>query len=142
MIRKLILVAAVAAMPLGMIAATGTVAGAVSPATGTATCKTITGTVKFSHVETKAGVLATTVPLKQTITVTAKLGGCTTVPAGKAATANVTGTIVTTTAVGKTAYKCTGLLGASLDTSAKLSVAWNTAISPTCLLYTSDAADE
>jgi len=132
MIRKLLMVAAVAIVPVGAVLAAGATAGALNPPqAGTATCKTIKGSVAFAHKITKNGTVATTGPLTQTDTVTATLGSCTTVPAGKAASATVKGTLVSTTPKGGTAYKCSGLTGATKYTSATLTVTWNTAIAPT-----------
>ena len=51
MIRKLLVVAAAIAMPVSIVAVSGGMASASNPhtaATDTASCKAITGTVKFS----------------------------------------------------------------------------------------------
>jgi hypothetical protein len=77
MIRKLLLVAAATAMPLGFIAATGGLATASTPpvnaTTATVTCTGITGTAKFSPaVTTNEAAGPSTTSIKAVLT------GCTT----------------------------------------------------------------
>ncbi len=131
MIRKLLMVAAVAIVPVGAVVASGGQAWANPIQAGTASCKTITGKVAFAHKLTKTGTVASSGPLTQTDTLTATLGGCTTSPAGKATSATVKGTLVSTTPKGGTAYKCTGIAGATKYTSATITVTWNKPIAPT-----------
>jgi len=131
MIRKLLMVAAVAIVPVGAVVASGGQAWANPIQAGTASCKTITGKVAFAHKLTKNGTVASSGPLTQTDTLTATLGGCTTVPAGKATSATVKGTLVSTTPKGGTAYKCTGIAGVTKYTSATITVTWNKPIAPT-----------
>jgi hypothetical protein len=78
MIRKLLLVAAATAMPIGIIAATGSVASAKAPppvnvTTNTATCTGISGSVKFNPPISQNQTVGAT----ETITVKAKVSDCT-----------------------------------------------------------------
>jgi hypothetical protein len=120
MIRKLLMVTAVVAMPLGMIAVTGGVANAagINAKNDTVTCTGIKGTAKFSPTVTsneKAGTTKTKI--------TATLTGCTsnatglTVKSGK-----VTGTLSDKHAAED---GCTGLAG-SIPAIGKLTTKWTT----------------
>ncbi len=122
MIRKLLLVAAATAMPLGIIAATGGVASAGGPTVNVAndsvTCADVSGTVTFDPPLTLAG----TTDHSQTSTITASLKKCT-VTGPNAATitkATVTGTIVDPSTTGS----CTGLSGATSVTG-NLTTTWS-----------------
>lgn len=78
MIRKLLMVAAVAIVPVGAIVATSLPAGAVTPPTATAKCGAVTGTVSFSHPISNAGItLAPGASSTQVTTVKATLTKCT-----------------------------------------------------------------
>jgi hypothetical protein len=120
MIRKLLMVTAVVAMPLGMIAATGGVANAagINAKMNTVTCTGITGTAKFSPTVTKSEPAGTT-----KTTITATLSGCTsnatglTVKSGK-----VTGTLSDKHVAED---GCTGLAG-SIPAVGKLTTKWTT----------------
>lgn len=120
MIRKLLLVAAATALPLGFIAATGGVASAkttVNVAHDSITCADVSGTVTFSPPLTLTGGALHS----QSTTVTASLKKCTvTGPnAAKISKATVSGTIVDPSTTGS----CTGLSGASAVTG-NLTTTW------------------
>jgi hypothetical protein len=131
MIRKLLLVAAAVAMPVGMIAGTADVAGAtvIVVTTNTASCNAIAGTLTFSHPLSTAGVSLApggTYTLKTKVVAT--LTKCTTNKAAMVITkGSVTGTISQTTHnTGTTPIKvatCTGLEGAQTIT-APLTTKW------------------
>jgi hypothetical protein len=121
MIRKLLLVAAATALPLGFIAATGGVASAkttVNVANDSVTCADVSGTVTFSPPLTLSG----TTDHSQTTTVTASLKKCTVTGANpaKITKATVSGTIVDPSTTGS----CTGLAGAS-TVSGSLTTTWS-----------------
>ena len=120
MIRKLLLVAAATAMPLGIIAATGGVASAkttVNVANDSVTCADVSGTVTFSPPLTLSGGATHS----QTTTVSASLKKCgvTGPNAAKVTGGTVSGTIVDPSTTGS----CTGLSGASVVTGS-LSTTW------------------
>jgi hypothetical protein len=78
MIRKLLMVAAVAIVPVGAIAFTGVSAGAVTAPTATAKCGAVSGTLAFSIPISNTGhTLAPGASSTQVITVTATLTKCT-----------------------------------------------------------------
>jgi len=127
MIRKLLVVAAAIALPVSIVAVTGGMAGASNPhlsgaAGDSVSCKSITGTVKFSPGLSKAGMKSG----HTTTTVTATLTGCTvtgstpiTITKG-----SVKGTIVGATGTSsKPTGTCTGLAGNSTD-NGKLTTTW------------------
>ena len=99
MIRKLLMVAAVAIVPFGAVAATGSIAGAAVNEAGTATCGATTGTLSFSTPVSNAGVtLAAGKSFTQTTTVTATLTKCVKTGGGLTITkGSVKGTVKDTT---------------------------------------------
>jgi hypothetical protein len=131
MIRKLLLVAAAVAMPVGMIAATADVAGAtvIVVKTNTASCNAVAGTLTFSHfISTKGVSVAPGGSYTLKTKVVATLTKCTTNKAAMVITkGSVTGTISQTTHnTGTTTIKvatCTGLQGAQKIT-APLTTKW------------------
>jgi hypothetical protein len=125
MIRKMLVIAAAVAIPVGVIGATGglaTAAGSKTAGTDTAACKTITGTVTFSPKLTKAGYKSGHISTK----ITATLTGCTAAGATKETLKSgaVSGTIVGATGTAsKPTGTCTGLAGNSVDTGT-LDIKW------------------
>ncbi len=77
MFRKVLLVAAAAALPVSMVAATGTIAGAKAPTVNatnnTATCTGLKGTAKFKPAISENETVGAT----EVTTIAAKLTGCT-----------------------------------------------------------------
>jgi hypothetical protein len=124
MIRKLLLVAAATAMPLGIIAATGSLATAkaappVNATTATVTCTGITGSAKFVPPVTSnesAGTGKTEIK--------AKLSGCTTSAGVTISSGSVSGTLTTTRTAGENG--CVALAGGSSATG-PLTTVWKTA---------------
>jgi len=117
MMRKLLVIAAAIAIPFGLIAATGGVAGAVTTGPAAAdsiVCHDITGTLHFNRALNNTGYTSGTI----VTTVSATLTGCTTagsysVTVSKGA---VAGTL--TSAAGTTSHpigKCTGLVGSAKE---------------------------
>jgi len=145
MIRKLLMVAAVAIVPVGAVMATGVPAGAVTPPTATATCGTITGTLSFSPPISNAGTsVAPGGTFVETTTVKGTLGGCTTTAAGVKITKGVVlGTAKLTTHNTKTvaikAGTCAGLSGVN-PAVVKLTTTWTAtpAVPPTVSNFTND----
>jgi hypothetical protein len=124
MIRKLFLVAAATAMPLGMIAATGGLASAkaappVDATHATVTCTGISGSAKFVPPVTVSESAGT----GQTI-IKAKLTGCTTNDGVTVSGASVSGTLTTTRTAGENG--CVALAGGS-DAAGALTTKWKTA---------------
>jgi hypothetical protein len=136
MIRKLLLVAAAVAMPVGMIAGTADVAGAtvIVVTTNTASCGTVAGTLTFSHfLSTKGVTLAPGGTYTLKTKVVATLAKCPTNKLGMTITkGSVTGTISQVTKnTGTKAIQvatCTGLEGTQKVT-APLTTKWT--LSPT-----------
>jgi hypothetical protein len=125
MIRKMLVIAAAVAIPVGVIAGTGGLATAASSATAasdTATCSAIAGTVTFSPKLDKAGYKSGHITTKITATLTGcKAAGSTKITLSKGA---VTGTIVGATGTNsKPTGTCTGLAGNSVDTGT-LTIKW------------------
>jgi hypothetical protein len=123
MIRKLFLVAAATAMPLGIIAATGGLASAkaappVDATHATVTCTGITGSAKFSPAVTTNETAGT----GHTI-IKAKLTGCTTNDGVTVTGASVSGTLSTTRTAGENG--CVALAGGSAATG-PLTTKWKT----------------
>ena len=123
MIRKLLLVAAATAMPLGIIAATGSLASAkaappVNATTATVTCSGISGTAKFSPAVTESETAGSA-----SITIKAKLTGCTTSDGVTVTGAGVSGTLTTTRTAGENG--CVALAGGS-DATGPLTTKWKT----------------
>jgi hypothetical protein len=145
MIRKLLMVAAVAVIPIGAVVATGSIAGAGVNEPGTATCGATTGTLSFSTPISNAGhSLAPGGTFTQTTTVTATLTKC--VPSAKGLTLTkgaVKGTVkeVTknTTKKSEKVATCAGLSGSSAVT-ASLTTTWtaSTPIDPTVSKFSSE----
>jgi hypothetical protein len=130
MIRKLLLVVAATAMPIGFIAATGGMASAktspVNATTATVTCTGITGTAKFTPAITASESAGTS-----TTSIKAKLTGCTTNDGVTVSGASVSGVLSSTRTAGENG--CTALAGSSAD-SGNLTTKWKTApklVSPT-----------
>lgn len=121
MIRKLLLVAAAAAMPLGLATAVSGTAGAggstVNATNDTVTCTGLSGTLKFSPPITKSESAGTT-----TTTIKATLSGCTSAPGLTVTSGSVTGTLSDTHAAED---GCTALAG-SLSASGSLTTKWKT----------------
>lgn len=126
MFRKLAVIAVAIAMPVGVIAATGGIAGATT--TGAAAkdsivCKDITGTLKFSRALNNTGYTSGTI----VTTVTAYVTGCTTAgPYHVSVTrGTVTGTLTGATGtVASPTGKCTGLLGSAKEVGT-LTTTWS-----------------
>ncbi len=145
MIRKLLMVAAVAVIPIGAVVATGSIAGAAVNEPGTATCGATTGTLSFSTPISNAGVtLAPGKSFTQTTTVTATLTKCTKAGGGITLTKGaVKGTVkeVTKNSTSKSekVATCAGLSGTSAI-SGKLTTTWtaSTAINPTVSNFTNE----
>ncbi len=123
MFRKVLIVAAAAALPVSMIAATGTIAGASAPTinatTNTATCTGLKGTAKFSPPISENETVGAT----EVTTIKAKLTGC---------TSNATGlTVKDGTVKGSfsdtitSANGCASLLGSNTE-SGTLTTKWST----------------
>lgn len=119
MIRRLILIGAAVAMPIGLIAGTSGDAGAktvtVPVGSATATCTGLSGTVKFKPSLTLAGGTASA----QSSSIKSSLSGCT----SSAVTGTFTGTVSGTLTNSSSTHSCTGLLGASPDTGT-LTIKW------------------
>jgi len=122
MIRKLLLVTAAVAMPVGMIAATGGIASAKAPPVDAThldvTCTTISGSATFVPPVTdneSAG--------SASIKIKAKLSGCTATGGVTVKSGAVTGTLTTTRTAGENG--CTALAGGSLATG-PLTTKWKT----------------
>jgi hypothetical protein len=123
MIRKLLLVAAATAMPIGLVVASGGMASAaksppVNATTAKVTCTGITGTAKFSP-----AVTAKETAGSGTTTITASLTGCTTTDGVKVTGAKVAGTLTTTRTAGENG--CAALAGNTSD-KGKLTTTWKT----------------
>ncbi|MGO8871076.1 MAG: hypothetical protein ACLQPH_06685 [Acidimicrobiales bacterium] len=120
MIRKLLLVAAAAAMPVGMIAATGGIASAKAPPVdathATISCTTISGSATFVP-----PVTADESAGSASIKIKAKVSGCTTNDGVTVVSGGATGTLTTTRTAGENG--CTALAGGSLATGA-LTTKW------------------
>ena len=133
MIRKLLLVAAATAMPLGMVAATGSIAGAGTPkvdATNyTLACTGISGEAKFKP------ALTFTSSGPETVSVKATLSGCTATPTLGGTPVTITSASVKGTLTDPSSTGCTGLLG-STNTAGTLSTKFKT--SPKLTDATSD----
>jgi hypothetical protein len=121
-IRKLLLVAAATAMPMGLIAATGGMASAatapVNATTATVKCTGITGTAKFSPAVTTDETAGS-----GTVTIKASLTGCTTSDKVKVTGAKVAGVLKTTRTAGENG--CTALAGNSAAVG-NLTTTWTT----------------
>src|SRR5665213_2198827 len=106
MIRKLMMVAAAAAMPLGVIAATGGIATAKALPTDashdTVTCTGISGSVKFKPALTTSGSPSSS----GTTSIKGALTGCTT-NGGFSIVSNKVKGVLTSTST----HACTGLAG-------------------------------
>jgi hypothetical protein len=122
MFRKVLLVAAATAMPIGLIAATGGMASAattpVNATKATVTCAGITGTATFSPAVTSKETAGS-----GTTTIKATLTGCTTSDKVKVSGAKVSGALKTTRTAGEDG--CTALAGNSSD-SGDLTTTWTT----------------
>jgi hypothetical protein len=122
MLRKLLLVAAATAMPIGLAVVSGGMASAspaaVNATTAKVTCTGITGTAKFSP-----AVTANETAGKGTTTITASLTGCTTSDGVKVTGAKVSGALTTTRTAGENG--CVALAGNSAD-KGKLTTTWKT----------------
>jgi hypothetical protein len=122
MIRKLLLIAAATAMPLGVVAAVGTSSGAAAPKVNatdaTVTCTGISGSVKFSPAITADETAGTTkTAIKATLT------GCTTNDGVTVTKAAASGTLTDTRTAGENG--CSALAGSSAD-AGKLTTKWTT----------------
>jgi hypothetical protein len=122
MIRKLLLIAAAVAMPVGFIAATGGMASAktapVNATTATVTCTGISGTAKFSPAVTTSESAGTgTTSIKATLT------GCTTNDGVTVTGAAVSGALTTTRTAGENG--CVALAGGS-SAVGNLTTKWKT----------------
>jgi hypothetical protein len=125
MIRKLLLVAAATAMPIGLIAVTGGAGGMASAATtpvnatkATVKCTGITGSATF-----KPAVTSKETAGSGTITIKASLTGCTTSDKVKVTGAKVSGALTATRTAGENG--CIALAGDSAAVG-KLVTTWTT----------------
>jgi hypothetical protein len=140
MIRKLLLVAAAAAMPIGIIAATGGLANAsgtppVNATTATITCTGISGSAKFNPPITKSETAG-----GGTTTIKATLSGCTTAAGVTVTSAKVAGVLDTTRTAGENG--CTALAGGSSATG-NLVTTWKTSpklVTPTSTIQVTSIA--
>jgi len=136
MIRKLLMVAAVAIVPVGAVVATGVPSGALTPPTATAKCGAVTGTITFKYPVSNAGsTLAPGASQTQVTTVSAVLTKCTDTATGVTLTKGTTsGTVSSTTKNTTTKPEkidtCAGLAAASTTVVGKLTTVW-TANHPT-----------
>jgi hypothetical protein len=135
MLRKLLLVAAATAMPIGFIAATGGLASAkpappVNATTATVTCTGISGSAKFSPAITSDEAAGS-----GTTTINATLTGCTTNDGVTVTGAKVAGTLDTTRTAGENG--CIALAGGS-SAAGNLVTTWKT--SPKLVSKTSTIA--
>ncbi len=122
MIRKLLLVAAATAMPIGLITATGGMASAatspVNATKATVKCTGITGTATFSPAVTSSETAGSgTTSIKATLT------GCTTNDKVKVTGAKVSGSLKTTRTAGENG--CVALAGNNAA-AGKLTTTWTT----------------
>ncbi|MGO8871719.1 MAG: hypothetical protein ACLQPH_10035 [Acidimicrobiales bacterium] len=120
MIRRMLVVAAVIAMPVSVIAATGGIAGAVAKVNGkpdTIICTKISGTATF-----KTPMHLSMSPFTEVTTIKTTLSGCTTAGPNPVTVVSgaVSGTLTNTAATG-----CVGLLAGSTDVG-KLTTKWKT----------------
>jgi hypothetical protein len=122
MIRKLMMVAAAAAMPLGVIAATGGIATAKALPTDashdTVTCTGISGSVKFKPALTTNGTPSSS----GTTSIKGALTGCTT-NGGFSIVSNKVKGVLTSTST----HACTGLAGITQETGT-LTVTWKASV--------------
>ena len=122
MIRKLLLVAAATAMPLGLIAASAWTATAMPPKVdatmATVSCTGISGYAKFSP-----AVKADESPGTATAKIKVKLTGCTTNDGVAVTQASASGTLTSTRTAGEDG--CSALAGSIAATGA-LSTKWTT----------------
>jgi hypothetical protein len=136
MFRKLSVIALAVAMPVGLIAATGGVAGATTTGPAAAdsiVCTAVTGTLHFNHPLNNTGYTSGTI----VTTVSASLSKCTVKGklAEKVTKGTTTGTL--TSAAGtksKPVGKCSALIGSATEIGT-LSTAW--AASPSLTAYPS-----
>ena len=124
MIRKVLVVAAAVAIPLGLVTATGGLAGAkaappINATTNTVTCTGVAGSAKFSPpLTTNEGAG------NETTTIKAKLSGCTSNATGLSVTGgSVSGSFSATHTAGTNG--CASLAGSSSE-SGVLTVKWKT----------------
>jgi hypothetical protein len=124
MIRKLLLVTAATVMPIGLVVATGASAGAAKPppvnaTTNTATCTTVKGDAKFSPPISENETVGGT----ETVTIKAKLSGCTSNATGLTIKGgSVAGSFSSTIT---SANGCVSLLGSNSE-SGTLTTKWKT----------------
>jgi hypothetical protein len=124
MIRKLIVLGAAVAMPLGLVAATGGMASAkaappINATSNTVTCTGVSGSAKFSPALTTNEAAGT-----EKTTIKAKLTGCTSNATGLAvASGGVSGSFSSTHTAGTNG--CASLAGSSTE-SGVLTVKWKT----------------
>ena len=136
MLRKLFVVAAAIAMPVSVVAVTAGTAAAKkgpSPATDTATCHSLSGTVNFSPPLTNAGYTSGT----ETSTLSGTLTGC--AAAGTSPVSLTSGSLTGTFSAKPGSAKhpsgtCTGLLGTTKQ-KGSISVAWSSSpsVAPTAI---------
>ena len=123
MLRKLLLVAAATAMPIGFIAASGGLASArpappVNATPASVTCTGISGSAKFSPAMTSDETAGS-----GTTTIKAALTGCTTNDGVTVTGAKVAGVLTSTSTAGENG--CAALAGSSSDTG-NLTTTWKT----------------
>jgi hypothetical protein len=123
MIRKLLLVAAATAMPIGLVATSGGMASAakappVNATTATVTCTGITGSAKFSPAVTTNETAG-----NSTVSIKASLTGCTTSDGVKVTGAKVSGALTTPRTAGENG--CVALAGNTSD-KGTLTTKWKT----------------
>lgn len=146
MIRKLLVVAAAIAVPAGLVIG-GATAGAKTPpinaTNDTATCTTVSGSVKFSPAVSSSEAAGVT-----TSTVKATLGGCTTNAAGLTITNGKTTGSFNDGSHAAGTNGCSTLVGASPE-SGSLTTKWKTSpklssgnsVTPVTQVYGTLAAD-
>ena len=122
MIRKLLVVAAAAALPVTVIAASGATAGAkaapkVDATNYTVSCTGITGSASFSPPLTISSSGAETTKIK------GSLSGCTATPSAGGTPIAITGAKVSGSFSTTTSTGCAGLLGSTAE-SGSLTVKW------------------
>jgi hypothetical protein len=126
MIRKMLVVAAAAAMPITAIAATGGFAAAAAPKIDathyTVSCTKITATAKFTPALSTAGAPVS----NQATAIKGSASGCTATPsAGGAAVTVVSAAISGTINDASSNHQCTGLLTPTTETGS-LTIKWKT----------------
>lgn len=127
MIRKMLVIAAAAAIPVTAIAVTGGISGAtltpVDATNYTVQCNTISAKATFSPALSTAGALVS----NEATTILGKAGGCTATPSLGGTPVSITGGTISGTINNiASAHQCTGLLAPTSSTGS-LKIVWKTA---------------